>query len=95
VLAFPDVVHLLAHEFARLGRGSFSGALVSTSSFHRLLLGHMEISVRGANRKLDAIPLRVAAIVLPAHDMRGTRIAMHEQSKISSKENLWPSWRAM
>jgi len=87
MLAFPDVVHLLAHEFARLRRRGFSGALVSTSSFHRRFLGHMQYSVRGASRKLDAISIRVVRSFQPRaglnpslYDMRGTRIAKQEPS---------------
>jgi hypothetical protein len=40
VLAFPDMVHLLAHEFTRLRGGGFARALVATRSFERFFFWH-------------------------------------------------------
>ena len=40
MLAFADVMHLLADELARLGRGCLAGALVGACALNGFLLGH-------------------------------------------------------
>jgi hypothetical protein len=40
MLAFADVVHFLAYEFAGLRRRRFAGTLVLTSSSDRFFFGH-------------------------------------------------------
>src|SRR5438552_1511976 len=40
VLAFADVVHLLADELARLGGGGFAFALVASGAFEGFFFGH-------------------------------------------------------
>src|SRR5205814_268931 len=100
MLAFPDVVYLLAHEFARLRRRGFSGALVSTSSFHRRLLGHMQFSVRGASRKLDAISIRVVRSFQLRAGLNHrfmtceARALLRTSGRHFFRGNLWPSSRA-
>jgi hypothetical protein len=50
MLAFADMVHLFAHEFAGLGARRFAGSLVASCSRDRRLLRHTASVASGATR---------------------------------------------
>jgi hypothetical protein len=54
VLAFTNVVHLFADEFASLRRWRLSSALVLTGSLHSGLLGHKQPSILLSERNSNA-----------------------------------------
>jgi len=56
MLAFTDVMHLLADEFARLRARRLAGTLVCTGAFDRFLLGHISPPMERADA--TAMPSR-------------------------------------